>query len=272
MSNNNKRLFCKFEQVIINLSTGVGQFVDPYEFQETYCVPSKTFSLSNLHDIRVKTDTDGKPVLTFVNNLVSLTCEFTTFNSYFDLTGPPQDDIMYFYDVSLYTPISDHFSPYEYLFSSWESYDKNKHRNDFQAIFTKYADIVNNDTKYLRPHSKEYFEFDSHIYEDRFLVIDEKSRYDGEPLQVYEDLKIMFACDKTFIRIIINKAGNGLRHWFVYSMELSFNTDGTFIDADEYPLPTTVLETFRPLHEFISWIHEYVHNIGGHIDSKYKKD
>ena len=225
-----------------------------------------------MHDIRVKTYTDGKPVLTFVNNLVSVTCEFTTFNSYFDLTGPPQDDIMYFYDVSLYTPISDHFSPYEYLFSSWESYDKNKHRNDFQAIFTKYADIVNNDTKYLRPHSKEYFEFDSHIYEDRFLVIDEKSRYDGEPLQVYEDLKIMFACDKTFIRIIINKAGNGLRHWFVYSMELSFNTDGTFIDADEYPLPTTVLETFRPLHEFISWIHEYVHNIGGHIDSKYKKD
>ena len=46
----------------------------------------------------------------------------------------------------------------------------------------------------------------------------------------------------------------------------------TFIDADEYPSPTTVLETFRPLHEFISWIHEYVHNIGEHIDSKYKKD
>ena len=263
---NKKRLFCKFENVIINLTTGVGQFVDPYDLQETYCVPTKTFSVSDIHDIKVRTDTDGKPTLIFVNNLIPITCEFTTFNSLFNLTGPPQDNVLYFYDVSVYEPIMNQ------SFTTWESYDRNKHRNDFQAIFTKYSDIVNNDTKYLQPHSKEYFEFDSHIYEDRFLVIDEKSRYDGEPLQVYEDLKIAFADDKTFIRIIINKAGNGLRHWFVYSMELSFNTDGTFIDADEYPSPTTVLETFRPLHEFTSWIHEYVHNIGGTIDSKYKKD
>lgn len=271
MSSNNKRLFCKFEHIVINLSTGEGHFVDPYDIQETYCVPSKTVSVSNIHDVKVKTDNDGKPVLVFVNNLVPVTCEFTTFDSFFNLTNPPQDDILYFYDASLYTPITDHFSPYEYKFSTWESYDKSKHRNDFQAIFDKYADIVNNDEKYLRPHSKEYIEFGAHIYEDRFLVINESSRYDGETLQVYEDLKIMFAENRSFIRIIINKAGNDLHHWFVYSMELSFNTEGTFIDAEEYQSPD-VLETLRPLHDFISWIHEYVHNINESIDLKYKED
>ena len=263
--NNKKRLFCKFENVIINLTTGVGQFVDPYDLQETYHVPTETFSVSDIHDIKVRTDTDGKPTLVFINNLIPITCEFTTFNSSFNLTGPPQDNVMYFYGVSLYEPVMNQ------SFTTWESYDRNKRRNDFQAIFAKYADIINNDTKYLQPHSKEYFEFDSHIYEDRFLVIDEKSRYDGEPLQVYEDLKIMFAGDQSFIRIIINKAGNGLRHWFVYSMELTFNNHGTFVDAEEYQSPT-VLETLRPLHDFISWIHQYVRNINESIDSKYKKD
>lgn len=269
MSNDKKRLFCKFESIEINLSTGEGQFVNPYDIQETYCVPSKTVLVSNIHDIRVRTD--GSPVLTFVNNHIPVYCEFTTVNSYFNLTGPPQDDIMYFYDVSLYTPITDHSSPYEYLFSTWESYDKTKHRNDFEAIFAKYADIVNNDEKYLRPHSKEYFEFSAHIYEDRFLVTQETSRNNGETLQVYEDLKIMFAENRSFIRIIINKVGNGIRHWDVYSMELSFNTDGTFVDAEEYQSPT-VLEILRPLHDFVSWIHEYVRNIGESIDAKYKED
>lgn len=271
-SNNKKRLFCKFENVIINLSTGVGQFVDPYDLQETYCVPSKTFSVSNIHDVKVKTDNDGKPVLVFVNNLVPVTCEFTTFDSCFNLTGPPQDDIMYFYDVSLYTPIADNFSPYEYQFLTWETYDKTKHRNDFQAIFDKYSNTVYNAEKYLSPaNSKEYFEFGAHIYEDRFLVSNEVSRFDNKPLRVYEDSKIMFAEDRSFIRIIINNAGNGFRHWFVYSMELSFNTNGTFIDAEEYTSPT-VLETLRPLHDFISWIHEYVRNINESIDSKYKEN
>ena len=261
--NNKKRLFCKFEQVIINLTTEVGQFIDPYDLKETYCVPKETFSLSNIHDVRVRTDNDDKLVLTFVNNSVSVTCEFTTFNSYFNLTDPPQDDILYFYDVSLYTPIMDH------LFSTWELYDKTKHRDDFSAIFNKYTDIVNNDTKYLRPHSKEYFEFDTRIFEDRFLVENETNR-NGETLQVYEDLKIMFAVDHSFIRIIINKVGNGFRHWDVYSMELKFY-HGTFVSAEEYASPD-VLEILRPLHDFISWIHGYVTNIGESIDSKYKED
>lgn len=265
MSNdNNKRLFCKFENIIINLTTGVGQFVDPFDIQETYCVPTKTFSLSNIHDIKVRTDTDGKPTLIFINNLIPVTCEFTTFNSYFNLTSPPQDNVLYFYDVSLYTPMMDH------LFSTWELYDKTKHRNDFQAIFNTYSDIIGNDKKYLIPHhSREYIEFDTHIYEDRFLVVNETRCHNGETLQVYEDLKIMFAEDRSFIRIIINKLGNGMRHWDVYSMELTFNAHGTFIDATEYQSPT-VLEILRPPHDFISWIHEYVHNIGESIDSNYK--
>lgn len=164
-------------------------------------------------------------------------------------------------------------TPYDFKtkrFITWEEYDKNKHRDDFSEIFNKYADIVNNDTKYLRPHSKEYFEFDTRIFEDRFLVEDEKSR-NGETLQVYEDLKIMFATDHSFIRIIINNAGNGFRHWDVYSMDLIFNSDGTFIDATEYTTPD-VLEILRPPHDLISWIHAYVTNIGESIDSKYKED
>ena len=164
-------------------------------------------------------------------------------------------------------------TPYDFKtkrFITWEEYDKNKHRDDFSVIFNKYADIVNNDEKYLRPHSKEYFEFDTHIYEDRFLVENETSR-SGEAIQVYEDLKIMFATDHSFIRIIINKTGTGFRHWDVYSMELTFNNDGTFVDAEEYTSPI-VLETLRPMHDFISWIHGYVHGIGESIDKKYKGD
>jgi hypothetical protein len=163
-------------------------------------------------------------------------------------------------------------TPYDFKtnrFITWEEYDKNKHRNDWSPIFQKYADIVNNDEKYIQPHSKEYFEFDTRIFEDRFLV-DETNR-NGETHQVFEDLKIMFAVDHSFIRIIINKTGNGFRHWDVYSMELTFNSDGTFVDGTEYASPM-VLEILRPMHDYISWIHEYVRNIGESIDKKYKED
>ena len=253
-NDNKKRLFCKFENIIINLTTEVGQFIDPYGHTETYSVPKETFSLSNIHDVRVRTDTDGSPVLTFVNNLIPVYCEFTTFNSYFNLTGPPQDDIMYFYDVSLYTPISD------YLFSTWESYDKHKHRDDFSIILRKYEDIinnVNNITNYLKHEERlEYSEFNSHVCEDRFLVIDDKRRGGGPNIKIYEDLKLIFADDHSFIRIIITNSGEDIRKWNVYSLELSFDKYGTFIDADENQQPD-FLETLRQPHDFISFIHNY---------------
>jgi hypothetical protein len=163
-------------------------------------------------------------------------------------------------------------TPYDFKtkrFITWEEYDKNKHRDDFSPIFQKYADMVNNDEKYIKS-LKEYFEFDTHIYENRFLVVNETNR-NGETIQSYEDLKIMFAVDHSFIRIIINKTGNGFRHWDVYSMELIFNSDGTFVDGVEYQSPM-VLETLRPLHDLISWIHWYVRDIGESIDKKYKED
>ncbi len=254
--NNKKRLFCKFENIIINLTTEVGQFIDPYDLKETYHVPKGTFSLSNIHDVCVRTDTDGKPTLTFVNNLIPVTCEFTTFNSYFNLTGPPQDDVLYFYDVSLYTPIIDH------LFSTWESYDKCKHKDDFSIILRKYEDIinnVNNITNYLKHENRfEYNEFESHVCEDRFLVIDDKRRNGGPNIKIYEDVKLIFADDHSFIRIIITNSGVDVHkyQWEVYSLELSFDEYGTFIDASENR-PPDFLEYLRQPRDFISFIHNY---------------
>ena len=249
---NDKRLFCHFENVIINLTTGVGQFVDPYGHTETYDVPKETFSLSNIHDVRVRTDTDGKPTLTFVNNLIAVICEFTTFNSYFNITGPPQDDILYFYDVSLYTPIMDH------LFSRWEMYDKYKHKNDFFIILKQYDDIVNNVnnrmTYYKHEERIEYNEFDTHVCEDRFLVVDDK-RCNGEHIKTYEDIKMISSDDHTFIRIIITKSGE-MRKWNVYALELSFDKHGTFIDAEENQSPE-FLESLKQPSDFISFIHNH---------------
>lgn len=257
--NNKKRLFCKFEEVIINLTTGVGQFIGPYGHTETHSIPKETFSLSNIHDVRVRTDTDGSPVLTFINNLIPVFCEFTTFNSYFNLTGPPQDDILYFYDVSLYTPISD-----DHLFSTWESYDKYKHRDDFSIILRKYEDIINN-VKNIRNYLKheertEYREFDSHVCEDRFLVIDDKRRGGGPNVKIYEDLKLIFADDKSFIRIIITNSGADVRKLNVYHLELLFDKYGTFIDAEDNQ-NLNFLEPLRQPRDFILFIHNnYIDN------------
>lgn len=248
---NEKRLFCKFEEVIINLSTGVGQFIGPYDHTETFSIPKETFSLSNIHDVKVRTDTDGDPTLTFVNNLIAVTCEFTTFSSYFNLTGPPQDDVLYFYDVSLYTPMMDN------LFSRWEMYDKYKHRDDFSIILRKYEDIINNVNNvmnYLKHEERiEFNEFDTHVCEDRFLVVDDKRRNGGPNIKTYEDVKLISSDDHTFIRIIITKSGE-MRKWNVYALELSFDKHGTFIDADENQSPE-FLESLRQPSDFISFIH-----------------
>ena len=259
--NNKKRLFCKFENIIINLTTEVGQFIDPYGHTETCSIPKETFSLSNIHDVRVRTDTDGSPVLTFINNLIPVYCEFTTFNSYFNLTGPPQDDVLYFYDVSLYTPISD-----DHLFATWESYDKYKHRDDFSIILRKYEDIINNVNNNIHSHNylkheerTEYREFNSHVCEDRFLVVDDKRRGGGPNIKIYEDLKLIFADDKSFIRIIITNSGD-IRKWNVYHLELSFDKYGTFIDAEDNQ-NLNFLETLRQPRDFILFIHNnYIDN------------